>query len=211
LVECNVYYPTGTRDSAVLRTIHAFAEVFMNVLATAKPPAATVGPLHDEPLYEIVNGLKVELPPMSIYAVYVAGKIYGRLDQHAVTHRLGTTVMEGLFILDVVKDLRRRPDVAFVSAAKWPLDRKLPISGDWQIVPDLAVEVISPNDVLQHVFDKMREYFQVGVQQVWIVLPNYQQIYVYDSPTSPRVLTATDTLDGGALLPGLKLEVGSIF
>ena len=48
----------------------------------------------------------------------------------------------------------RRPDLAFVSAAKWPLDRLLPETGDWRIVPDLVVEVVSPNDVFQDVLSK---------------------------------------------------------
>ena len=32
----------------------------------------------------------------------------------------------------------------------------------------------------------MREYFRLGVQEVWIVLPTDHEIYVYDSPTHPR-------------------------
>jgi Uma2 family endonuclease len=183
----------------------------MNALATLQPPAAAVGPAPEEPLYEIVNGQKVELPPMSVYSNHVAGKLFSRLNAHAETNALGSAVMECLFILDPVRDVRRRPDVAFVSAARWPLDRLLPERGDWQIVPDLAVEVVSPNDVFQEVLNKMREYFHVGVSQVWIVLPMDHEIYVYDSPTSPRVLTAADELDGGALLPGLRLAVGSLF
>ena len=117
----------------------------MNALATLPPPLVTVSPPPEEPVYEIVNGQKVELPPMSIYATRIAGKLYARLDVHAESHALVTAVMEGLFILDPVIDLRRRPDVAFVTAAKWPVDRPLPESGDWEMVPDLAVEVVSPN------------------------------------------------------------------
>jgi Uma2 family endonuclease len=183
----------------------------MNAIATLQPPAVAVEPGPEEPLYEIVNGQMLELPPMSIYSTRVAVKLSTRLDLHADTHGLGTVVMEGLFILDPVRDIRRRPDVAFVSAERWPLDRLLPESGDWHIVPDLAVEVVSPNDVFQNVLNKMREYFNVGVSQVWIVLPTDHEIYVYNTPTSPRVLTAADELDGGALLPGLRLAVGSLF
>lgn len=183
----------------------------MNAIATLQPPATAAGPAPEEPLYEIVNGQTVELPPMSIYSTRVAGKLFSRLDVHTESHALGTAVIEGLFILDPVRNLRRRPDVAFVSAAKWPLDRLLPETGDWRIVPDLAVEVVSPNDVFQEVLGKMREYFNTGVSQVWIVLPMDHEIYVYDSPTNPRVLTAADELDGGALLPGLRLAVGSLF
>lgn len=183
----------------------------MNAIATLDPSAAAVGSVKEEPLYEVVNGQKVELAPTSIYSCRVASKLQTRLEVHAEAHRLGIAVTEALFILDPVKDLRRRPDVAFVSAAKWPLDRPLPESGDWEMVPNLAVEVVSPNDVAQEIFTKMREYFRLGVQQVWIIFPVDQEIYVYDSPTSPRVLTAADELDGGALLPGLRLPLGSLF
>ena len=183
----------------------------MNALATLEPSAAAVGPAKEEPLYEVINGQKVELPPMSIYAAWIASRLQNRIGTFAETHGLGTVVTEGLFILDPVKDLRRRPDVAFVSAANWPLDRPLPETGDWEMVPDLAVEVVSPNDAFQDVLAKMREYFRQGVKQVWIVLPVDREIYLYDSPKELRILTAADELDGGTLLPGLHLSVGSLF
>jgi Uma2 family endonuclease len=183
----------------------------MNVLATMQPATAAVGPAKEEPLYEIVNGQKVELPPMSIFATWITSRLQSRLDPYAEAHGLGTVVTEGLFILDRVRDLRRRPDLAFVSAAKWPLDRPLPETGDWEMVPDLAVEVISPNDVFEDVLAKMEEYFRLGVGQVWIISPARRLVYVYDTPTTPRVLTAAAELEGGALLPGLRLPVGSLF
>lgn len=183
----------------------------MHAIATLDPSAAAVGSAKEERLYEVVNGQKVELPPMSIYAAWIASRLQSRIGLFAETHGLGTVVTEGLFILDPVKDLRRRPDVAFVSATNWPLDRPLPETGDWEIVPDLAVEVISPNDVFQDVLAKMREYFRMGVKQVWIVLPVDREIYVYVSPRDLRILTADDELDGGVLIPGLRLPVGSLF
>jgi Uma2 family endonuclease len=82
---------------------------------------------------------------------------------------LGTSVTAMLFVLDAEHDLRRRPHVAFVSAARWPLDRALPGTGDWDVVPDLAVEVISPNDVFKDVLAKVCEYFHYGVQVVWVI------------------------------------------
>lgn len=183
----------------------------MNAIATLEPAAAAVGQGKEEPLYEVVNGQKVELPPMSIYASWITSRIDRRVGSHAETHGLGTVIVEGVFILDPVTNLRRRPDVAFVSAEKWPLDRPIPETGDWELIPDLAVEVIRPNDVFQDVLAKMREYFRYGVKQVWIVLPVDREIYVYDSPKDLHILTATDELDGGTLLPGLRLPVGSLF
>ena len=78
-------------------------------------------------------------------------------------------------------------------------------------MPYLAVEVVSPNDLFQDVIAKMNEYFQVGVQQVWIIVPSQKQIHVYDSPTVSRILSETDELDGGTLLPGFRLPVAKVF
>lgn len=183
----------------------------MHAIATLEPTAAVAGPAKEEPLYEVVDGEKVELSPMSIYASWIASRIDRRIGSHAETHGLGTVIVEGLFILDPVKNLRRRPDVAFVSAEKWPVDQPLPESGDWEMIPDLAVEVVSPNDIFQDVLAKMHEYFRLGVKQVWIVLPLDREIYFYDSPKDVRILTDVEELDGGELLPGLRLPVSSLF
>ena len=183
----------------------------MHAIATLEPTAAIAEPAKEEPLYEVVNGEKVELPPMSIYATWIASRLQSRIGPFAEAHGLGTVVTEGLFILDPVKNLRRRPDVAFVSAEKWPVDQPLPESGDWEMIPDLAVEVVSPNDIFQDVLAKIHEYFRLGVKQVWIVLPLDREIYFYDSPKDVRILTDVDHLDGGVLLPGLRLQVGSLF
>jgi Uma2 family endonuclease len=185
--------------------------MLMNAPETLPPQAAPTRPVHDEPLYEVVTGQKVKLPPMSIYASWIASRIDRRLGAHAEAHGLGTVVVEGVFILDAVQDLRRRPDVAFISAAKWPLDRPLAEADDWNLIPDLAIEVVGPNDLFQDVLAKMREYFRYGVGRVWIVLPADQEIYVYDSPTDPRVVTAADELDVAPLLPGLRLAVADLF
>jgi Uma2 family endonuclease len=107
--------------------------------------------VQDEPLYEIVNGQRVDLPPMSAYATWLASCLHGQLWPYAREKGLGMSVAEMLFVLDAEHNLHRRPDVAFVSTARWPLDRALPETGDWDVVPDLAVEVISSNDVFKDV------------------------------------------------------------
>ena len=167
--------------------------------------------VQDELLYEIVNGQRVELPPMSAYTTWVASRLHSRLGPYAEDNGIGTSVAEMLFVLDTEHDLRRRPDVAFVSTARWPLDRALPRTGDWDVVPDLAVEVISPNDVFKDVLAKVREYFHYGVQVVWVIAPEEQQAYVYDSPTHVRILTVQDDLTGGEVVPGFRMPLGPLF
>jgi Uma2 family endonuclease len=183
----------------------------MAAVATLEPLAQTQRAPQDEALYEVVNGQRVELPPLSIYAAWVASRLQNRMGPHAEANGLGTVVTEGLFIIDPGRDLRRRPDVAFVSAQKWPLDRELPLEGDWEMIPDLAVEVVSPNDPFEKVLAKMREYFEYGVGQVWVVVPAEKQIYIYESPTQVQVRTSSEELDGGSLLPGFRLPVAALF
>ena len=167
--------------------------------------------VQDEPLYEIVNGQRVELPPMSAYATWLASHLHGRLWPYAEEKGLGTSVAEMLFVLDTEHNLRRRPDVAFVSTAQWPLDRALPETGDWDVVPDLAIEVISPKDVFKDVLAKVREYFHYGVQVIWVIAPEEQQVYVYDSPVQVRILTGQDELTGGEVVPGFRLPLVHLF
>jgi len=167
--------------------------------------------VQDEPLYEIVNGQRVALQPMSTYATWLASCLHGRLGHYTEDNGLGTSVTAMLFVLDAEHDLRRRPDVAFVSTARWPLDRALPMTGDWDVVPDLAVEVISPNDVFKDVLAKVREYFHYGVQVVWVIAPEEQQAYVYDSPVQVRILTGQDELTGGEVVPGFRMPLVHLF
>jgi Uma2 family endonuclease len=164
----------------------------------------------EDPLYEIVNGTRVDLPPMSIYANMIAGALFAEMRVSARKSRSGTPVIEALLILDEVADLRRRPDVAFVSAARWPLDREIPEVGDWVVVPDLTVEVTSPNDLFPEVLGKVHEYFNHGVLRVWVVIPEERQVYSYRSPTDVKVLGADQTLEC-ELLPGFRLPLAELF
>ena len=167
--------------------------------------------VQDELLYEIVNGQRVELPPMSAYATWLASRLHSRLGPYVWDKGLGVSVTEMLFVLDAEHDLRRRPDVALVSTTRWPLDRAVPRTGDWDVVPDLAVEVISPNDIFKDVLAKVREYFHYGVQVVWVIAPEEQQVYVYDSPTHVRILTGQEELMGGEVVPGFRMPLGQLF
>lgn len=164
-----------------------------------------------EPLYEVVRGRRVELPPMGTAASLTASRIQVRLGAYAEDHRLGIVAAETLFVLDPAVRLERRPDVAFVAASRWPLDRPTPEKAAWSVVPNLAIEVNSPTDRLKDVLQKLREYFKAGVEQAWLVIPTERLVYVYDSWKSVRILDHADELDGGVLLPGLKVPVASIF
>ena len=103
----------------------------------------------------------------------------------------------------------RMPDVGFVSSTRIPAEGEP--SGKWEIAPDLAIEVISPNEVWDKVNRKVREYFAAGVRQVWLISHVEQEVTVFDSPTQIRVVTADQELTSEALLPGFKCQVRAFF
>ena len=182
-------------------------------IATMPEPkaAATVAVMNGDELYEIVNGERVEVPPMSAYSTLLGSRLFGAIFPIAENNKIGTAICEALFILDPVADLRRRPDVAFISKERWPLDRPVPEAGDWLVVPDLAVEVISPNDTLENFLEKLEEYFKYKVKQVWVVLPRRREVMVYTSAAEHRTLTLDQELDGGDILPGFRLKLAELF
>jgi Uma2 family endonuclease len=166
----------------------------------------------DEVLYEIVNGQWVKKPGESAYGNIVACQLATALHQFAQRHEWGEAVCQLLFHLGLNSDCCRRPAVAFVSFARWAKGRAIPERDNaWDVVPDLAVEVVSPNDLSEDVLGKIEEYFQAGVQLVWVVYPQRRIIHVYESFTRIRVLTRNDELDGGAVLPGFRLPLTALF
>jgi Uma2 family endonuclease len=171
------------------------------------PPA--VG---DEGFYEIIDGRRVELPPMSAYATLIAFEVGRRLGNFAEANNLGLAVTEMLFHLALPVDRNRRPDAAFVSYERWAKGRPMVRRDNaWDVVPDLAVEVVSPTDLAEELIDKLDEYFRAGVRLVWVIYPGTRLLYVYESLTSVRGLTHTDEVDGGAVLKGFRLPVDSFF
>lgn len=104
----------------------------------------------------------------------------------------------------------RGPDVAFVSWARMP-DGKVPEEAVPHVVPDLAVEVISASNTLTEMSRKRREYFHAGVRMVWMVDPRERTVAVYTSITDYVILDEDGSLDGGDVLPGLKISLAEVF
>ena len=161
-------------------------------------------------LYEVVDGHIVEKAPMGAYEILVGSFLHTCLDSFARASHCGRAVSEMLF--DFGAGLpQRRPDVAYVSYGRWPRQRRVPRTQAWTVVPELAVEVISPSNTFEEVLGKVHEYFQAGVQHVWVVAPPQQQVYVYQSPSDIRVLNVQDELTGDPFLPGFRLKLSELF
>lgn len=103
----------------------------------------------------------------------------------------------------------RCPDVSFTRKERLP-DGKPP-KGFAELAPDLAVEIISPNEDAADVFRKLGEYFASGSQQVWLLQPETQRVTVYRSLMDAKTYGPDDTLTAGDLLPGFNTTVSDLF
>jgi Uma2 family endonuclease len=182
----------------------------MNQAAMPRQDDTTLSFMESDLLYEVVDGHIVEKEPMGAYEILVGSFLNTCLDGFARTSNCGRAVSEMLFDFGAGLS-QRRPDVAYVSYDRWPRPRRVPRTQAWAVVPELAVEVISPSNTFEEVLGKVHEYFHAGVQHVWVVAPPQQQVYVYQSPSQIHVLNVQDELTGDPFLPGFRLKLAELF
>lgn len=112
-----------------------------------------------------------------------------------------------LFRDPVEGDTVRAPDVSFVRADRLP--KQIP-DGFFELAPDLAVEVVAPNDKASDIDETIEDYLRAGVRLIWFVYPKSRSVHVYTQTTVER-LNSDETLDGRDVLPGFRLSIGDMF
>lgn len=168
-------------------------------------------PVENDMLFEVIDGERREVAHMGALAGTLASLLCFHLNAFAIPRRLGLAVVEVLVRLNAGQP-SRRPDLAFVSYQRWG-SPGVPAEdpAEWEVVPDLAVEVVSPNNTAAEIEAKIIEYFLAGVQLVWVLYPIQRRFYVYETASKVRILTETDELDGGNVLPGFRLKIADLF
>ncbi len=161
-------------------------------------------------LYEVVDGEVRERKHVGTRQVTVGFRLACLLRDFVEPLQIGQAVSEALFHLRDGSS-ERRPDVAFVSAQRWPFDLDGPDSNAWNVVPNLAVEVISPSNTYDEIRNKTEEYFAAGVELVWVVSTVRREIQSYDPQRNYQLYTIEDTLKGDPVLPGFELPLRDLF
>jgi len=161
--------------------------------------------------FEIVDGQQVEKPPMSAFGNGAFTNLVISPGQFVREKQPGRIRAEQNFRFSVNATRTWKPDIAFISYERWPKHREVAFVSPRLVVPDLAVEVISQGNLADETIYRIESYFSNGVRNVWVVYPQRYLIYCYASRTSVRILQLSDSLDGGDVLPGLKLPVESLF
>lgn len=158
-------------------------------------------------LWEFVNGQYLE-KTAGASALELANVLM--LEMSPAAAELGRVRVEMVFDFMAQIGHKRRPDLSYIAFEKWAKDRPLPDS-DWVVVPNLAVEIVSPSNRYQELIEKKNEYFQVGVEEVWIVVPSAREISIYESGGDVRIVNGSAVLTAERLLPGFKMLLDDLF
>ena len=160
--------------------------------------------------HELVEGELTTTTPAGFEHGAIIARLTARLIRHVENLQSGLVLgAETGFVLARKPDTVRAPDVSFVC-------RERIESGEipktyYPGPPDLAVEVLSPGDMVAEVDRKVHDWLRYGTRLVWTVNPSGRNVTVYRSESDIVVLTAADALDGGDVVPGFSCRVADIF
>lgn len=147
---------------------------------------------------ELVYGkVVIQMPPAGKHGER-AVRISVALQAFADRTGLACVTGETGYLLATGPDLVRGPDVALVLRSRLP-GSDLAEEGYVPVPPDLAVEVVSPNDLARDLLQKVGEYLDAGVPRVWVVYARTRSVVIHAPGQLERILLEGDVLDAGAL------------
>jgi Uma2 family endonuclease len=157
---------------------------------------------------ELVRGVIVTMPPPGALHGFCCSRISRLLGIFVDDRRLGAVFSNDTgFITERDPDTVRGPDVSYWSRERLPVVPR----GYIEIAPDLAVEVISPDDRYARIQQKVKYYLEKNVRLLWVVDPDDRSATVHRPGRMMDILNENDTLTGEDVLPGFSCPVAQLF
>ncbi len=165
--------------------------------------------LPDGKSYELVHGQLVERN-RGAESSRVGGRLYSRLDRYCDEHNLGIVwpADNGYQCFPHDPGLVRKPDVSFLRHGRLAGD--IAQKGWVKIPPDLAVEVLSPNDRVYDLDEKLADYRKARIPLVWVINPESRTVTIHSTDRPTRLLFEDDELSGEDVVPGFRCIVREI-
>jgi len=161
-------------------------------------------PANRERLFELIDGEMVEKMPTEEHGE-IALIIGSAVRAFVAKHKLGRVGVEIRHQMPEDKRNSRLPDISFVAG-----NRPRVTEGVIPQMPDLAIEIKSPDDSLKELREKAHYYMLNGTRLVWIVDPS-KKLVVALTPDDEEILLENEVLDGGDVVPGFTLPLKEIF
>jgi len=162
-------------------------------------------PENQDRLLELIHGEMIEKMPTEEHGM-IASNINIILGSFVKKTKAGRVGIEVRYQSTADQLNARLPDISF-SRAQRPVIKR----GGVPELPDLAIEIKSPDDTVRHLREKADYYLAHGVQQVWLVYPEQQMVEVYTLDGDVDLLFVGDQITGGELLPDFAMPVAEIF
>lgn len=159
--------------------------------------------------YELVNGELVDLGNSGMEHGNIGAYLSGLLDLYVRSHKLGVTC-DSSTAFSMKTGNKRSPDVSFVAKMRLKGLKRLP-KGFFVGAPNLAVEILSPNNTIEEIHIKIVEYFENGSRLVWVIHPDEQYVLIYHQPQPDQLLRISDTLTGENVVPGFEVAIADLF
>lgn len=157
---------------------------------------------------ELVRGEIITMPPPKGLHGICCAKVARRVGGFVEDKKLGyVTANDAGVILERRPDTVRGPDVAFYSYKRVP---QIP-DGYFEVAPDLAVEVLSPDSSYSKLQRKVEQYLKSGSSLVWVCDPEMQTITIYRPKQQPETLESAETISGEKALPGFSCRIADFF
>lgn len=168
----------------------------------------------DQPV-EVINGEIVKVPGVGVLHSIIAANVYRILYAFVTQNDLGYVFTDSLIYV-LKRDPKggvqksRIPDASFIRKGRIPKD--FDISRPFPGAPDLAVEVVSPDERAEDTLAKTDDYFEAGAQQAWVLYPERKVVcqYVQGSDVI-HIYRGGDPIDTAALFPGLTISPSDFF
>ena len=162
--------------------------------------------------YELIDGELIEMSPPGGRHGQLQVRMGRFLDIFVEIQSLGIVTSETGYHPTNNRQILLSPDVAFVSRERAPQpfpEKYIPL------MPDLAVEIVSPSNTYSQARRKAKIYLQNGAQLVWIVMPRRNSVEVCrltDSGGMTRETVGSEgLLSGERVLPGFELKLNRLF
>jgi Uma2 family endonuclease len=160
-------------------------------------------------------------PALELYRGVVSQKVAAKGPHGAIQFELGRRIAdagdagepvrvftETRINLDVESFV---PDLIVYREQRVPSDDDNEISDDFFDPPDLAVEVISPGQVLGTLRDRCRDMARLGVGIVLLIVPRSRTVWVFRAETETGPLAGEAVIELTEIVSGLRLTVNDIF